>query len=818
MQTTPAPAVIAAHAPTMRARLTPLAFAIHMGCVTLLTASYSGSVQAGAAVAYDIPAGPLDAALTRFAQQSGVAISVDAAKLKGLRTPGLRGSYGVEEGFAILLHGSGYAMVRTSAGYTLVPAPQQPVSEGAEGPVVLSEVAVEATATAELPGDRPKPYAGGQVATGGSVGILGNKSLMDTPFSITSYTRELIQNQQASTLVDLIANEPSMRSTNPKGGRFEQFSIRGFRLFNSDVGFNGLFGLIPTYTVPVEGAERVEVLKGPNALLTGMAPSGAVGGAVNFVSKRADDAPLTQVTASYGNESQAGLHADVGRRFGQDNQFGIRLNAVRQDGDTSFTDQSVERGVAMLGLDFRGEKVRLYGDLLHQERRGTAPMERVAVANGAEVPDADKIGSNFAQKWTYANTIDTTGLVRGELDLTEDTTTYAAFGAKRGRYDFMRMAPVTVNSLGNFTARARKFLRDEDAVSGEAGIRTVNIVTGPVTHAVNLNASVFKLQFGNADALGSNITSNIYNPADVDKPSITLSDTVPRSGETELTSFALTDTLSFLQDRVQLTLGARQQRVVVKAYDEATGVKESEYDKNALTPAVALLVKASDRISLFGNYIEALSQGPTPPSTADNSDEVFAPTKTKQVEAGVKFDWGRLGSTFSIFRIEQPSGFTDASTNVFSVNGEQRNTGFEWSIFGEPTSNTRILGGLMWLDGELTKTANGQFDGNTAVGVARINANLGGEWDTPFLPGMTLTARLIYTGDQYLDQANTREIPDWTRMDIGARYVFETSGKTVTLRANVENLFDERYWESASDLGLSFGTPRTAIVSATIDF
>ena len=142
-------------------------------------------------------------------------------------------------------------------------------------------------------------------------------------------------------------------------------------------------------------------------------------------------------------------------------------------------------------------------------------------------------------------------------------------------------------------------------------------------------------------------------------------------------------------------------------------------------------------------------------------------------------DHHRLGSTFSVFRIEQPSGFTDASTNVFSVNGEQRNTGFEWSIFGAATANTRILGGLMWLDGELTKTANGEFDGSIAVGVARINANLGGEWDTPFLPGMTLTARVIYTGDQYVNQANTQEIPDWTRMDIGARYVFETGGDTI---------------------------------------
>lgn len=782
---------------------------------TFIPAASAG--ESASTRSYQIPAGSLGRNLVNVAADAGIALSFDPALTEGRSSPALTGNYTVREALNRLLAGSELELVARSDGsYTLKKAPV-PVSTNAEEATTLAEVSV--AASPELPSEHLAPYAGGQVARGGRIGMLGNKDVMDTPFSITSYTQELIQNQQASTLGDLVANEPSMRSTNPKGGRFDQFSIRGFRLFNSDVALNGMFGLIPTYTVPVEGAERVEILKGPNALLTGMAPSGAVGGTVNLVTKRAEDTPLTQVTASYATESQAGLHLDVGRRFGQDNQWGVRLNAVRQDGDTSFSDQSIERGLTTLGLDFRGERARLYGDLVHQERRGTAPMERVAVANGAEVPDADRIGSNFAQKWTYANTVDTTALVRGELDLTENTTTYAAFGARRGRYDFLRMAPVTVNSSGNFSARPRKFLRDEDAVSGEAGVRVANIVTGEVTHAVNLNASVFKIQFGNADARsGSNIISNIYNPIDVAKPTISLSDNVPRSGETELTSFALTDTLSFLQERVQLTLGARQQRVVVKAYDEATGAKDSEYDENTLTPAVALLVKANAGISLYGNYIEALSQGPTAPLTADNPGEVFSPTKTKQLEAGVKFDWGRFGSTFSVFRIEQPNSFTDASTNIFSVNGEQRNTGFEWSIFGEPTANTRILGGLMWLDGELTETANGKFDGNTAIGVAKINANIGGEWDTSFLPGMTLTARIIYTGDQYLNQANTQEIPDWMRMDIGARYVFQSGGKTVTLRANVENLFDERYWESASDFGISFSTPRTALLSATIDF
>ncbi len=72
--------------------------------------------------------------------------------------------------------------------------------------------------------------------------MLGSRDFMETPFSITSYTSDLVKNQQARTLGELIASDPSVRATNPAGGRFEQFTIRGFSLFNSDVAYNGLYG------------------------------------------------------------------------------------------------------------------------------------------------------------------------------------------------------------------------------------------------------------------------------------------------------------------------------------------------------------------------------------------------------------------------------------------------------------------------------------------------------------------------------------------------------------------------------------------------
>ncbi|MCP6133547.1 TonB-dependent receptor plug domain-containing protein, partial [Klebsiella pneumoniae] len=113
--------------------------------------------------------------------------------------------------------------------------------------------------------------------------------------------------------------------TNPAGGRFEQFTIRGFSLFNSDVSYNGLYGILPTYSIDMEMADRVDIIKGPSQLINGISPRGSVGGGINVVPKRAGDKPLTEFTGSYASGSQVGGAVDIGRRFGEGEQFGLRF-------------------------------------------------------------------------------------------------------------------------------------------------------------------------------------------------------------------------------------------------------------------------------------------------------------------------------------------------------------------------------------------------------------------------------------------------------------------------------------------------------------
>ncbi|MBS7463416.1 TonB-dependent receptor [Pseudomonas syringae] len=763
--------------------------------------------------AYEVPAGSLSAALTRFAGQAGVNLSVDPALVNGRNSSGLSGEFAVEEGFARLLQGSGLQLMPVGEqAYTLIPAPES-ASAGLQ------------LAPTSIVGDSGvtdgQEYAGGQVARKGSQGMLGSRDFMETPFSMTTYTKDAVKNQQARTLGDLIASDPSVRATNPAGGRYEQFTIRGLSLFNSDVSYNGLYGILPTYTIDMEMAERVDILKGPSQLINGISPRGSVGGGINVVPKRATDKPITELTTSYASKGQVGAAVDVARRFGEDDKFGIRFNGVKQSGDTEWDHQSVDRDMAVLGLDFRGDRLRLSTDIGHTERDTDAPQERVQVGANAKVPNANDVRDNYAQSWSKARTKDTFGAVNAEYDLSDSVMLYGGVGARKSNHDFLRHAVSVINDAGDFSVQPRDFTRDENVRTATAGARSW-FTTGPVSHEVNLAASYFYMDFENGGARYAAAPSNLYNPVDTPTPSNPTRTDSKVYTENRFSGVALTDTLGFFEDRLLLTLGARWQRVKVDDWtDDVKG--DTAYDEEKVSPSGGILYKVTDDFSVYANYMEGLSQGKIAPSTSVNEDQIFPPFVSRQVEVGAKYDLGSFAFTASVFRIKQPAYDTNTTSRVFGPNGKRRNDGVELTMFGEPMKGFRLLGGVMYIDSELTNTVNGTFDGNRAPATPKYNVNLGAEWDVPGVNGLTLTGRGIYTGSQYLDQANSKSIDSSERFDVGTRYAFKVDQKDITLRANVENVMNKYYWSSAgasddSEPGLTLSTPRTYLLSATVGF
>ncbi len=109
-------------------------------------------------------------------------------------------------------------------------------------------------------------------------------------------------------------------------------------------------------------------------------------------------------------------------------------------------------------------------------------------------------------------------------------------------------------------------------------------------------------------------------------------------------------------------------------------------------------------------------------------------------------------------------------------------------------------------------------DRKDAVGVPKVSVVINGEYDIFAVPGLTLTGRISCFGEAQADIANTQSIPGWTTVDAGARYSTKISGNKVTFRANIMNLANKDYWNSVSRSFITMGAPRTALLSATIDF
>jgi iron complex outermembrane receptor protein len=692
----------------------------------------------------------------------------------------------------------------------------------------VATVVVSASADASAQG-LPSSYAGGQVARGGRIGLLGNVDIMDTPFNATNYTQALIQEQQARSVADVVQNDPAVRVARGFGNYQELYVIRGFAVNSDDMAYNGLYGLLPRQFVASELLERVEVFRGANSFVNGAAPGGGgIGGMINLVPKRAPNAPLNQVTVGVESGGQAYASFDLARRF-DDNRGGIRINAARRDGDTAVDRESRELNLFSVGLDYRGDNYRLSADVGFQEHQLDNARPSVTVGAGLAVPSAPDADSNFAQPWTHSNERDTFGTLRAEVDLAPNLVGWAAFGARNGSEFNALASPTTTDNAGNATMTRFDNTRYDQSRTGEIGVRG-SFYTGSVKHTVSASASAYEQKSRNAYGMGdfSGWTTNLYRPVDVAPPSPTFftggsMDAPLITHKSILGSYAIADSLSFLDDSLLVTVGARHQRIKDYGYDYNSGVQTSGYDKSKVTPVAGIVYKPLKNVSVYANYIEALQQGPVAAGvniSPGQQGQVFDPYVSRQKEIGVKYDSGKLGMTAALFTTSQPSAYIE--NGVFGVFGEQRNRGLELSVFGMPAKGLRLLGGLTLLDAEQRKTAGGVNQGKDAIGVPDTQLNIGAEWDVPQVSGLSLNARTLYTAKQYADAANSQQLPSWTRLDIGASYLTRVAERDLTLRARVDNVTDRSYWASAGGYPgygyLVLGSPRTVSLSASVDF
>ena len=672
----------------------------------------------------------------------------------------------------------------------------------------LPEVAVTSQHDPEaLPAAAP----GGKAAQGLRLGVLGNTDIMNAPFSATAYTQQAMQDQQARTLGDALQSDPSVRYTTNSGHMLEHFRIRGLDVHGPSVAYGGLYGMAPKGHIPTEMIERVEVLRGPSTLLGGMAPGSNLGGTINLAPKRATAQPITQLTTSYSSDSYVQAHADVGRRFGKEGRLGLRFNGAYGKGETSVADQNKGRRLGALALDYQGDawNVALDAYSSHETiRNGSQAMygltarrdSVVGIGRLVPVPDADV----NAFRGTNGKYNDDGAMVRGELRLAPDWTAHLAAGAVnsqgRGLMFGTRMIVTGDNGAAKgYVYNVDTITRDRVAEIGLHG----NFTTGTVKHTLNVTASALNHKEGTSSRASEGWDQNVYNP--VTPPFPAAPAPAQFTTDTDLRSLAVIDTMALAGDRVLLTLGARLQNV-----RDIDG-----YNESRVSPSAGVLFKPwGDNTALFANYMEGLSPGEIVPYNAGytNEGQSFAPYRTRQLELGVKHRQGTLTHTLSAFQIHRPTLIEAADGSSLYEGGKQRLHGVEWTVFGQIAPTLDLLGGAAYTQSQQRDT------GKDSYGVPGWTANLGLDWATP-LQHLSVGGRVVYTGSQWANSANTLRLPNWHRFDLSAKYQTRWGQTPVTLNAYIENVTGRNYWSGLFSDGYAMpASPRTFRLSATFAF
>lgn len=797
MQTIPAPAATAAHATTMRVRLTPLAFAIHMACATLLSASYIGSAQAEAAIAYDIPAGPLAEVLNRFAQQSGVSVVVDADKVQGLRAQGLKGSYGVEEGFNALLKGSGYAISGTAAGYVLVPAPKQPPAPGAmkkSTEAMLPQVEVRAAAD-DLPGYR--------------VATVRTATKTDTPpldvaQTVNVVNQELIREQRVIRLADALRNVPGVYAGGSEGRR-DQFSIRGFS-GEFDMYVDGIRDM--AYFRDSANTERIEVLKGPAAVLFGR---GSAGGIINRVTKKPTAESVREIQVTGGSWDYRRAEWDLGGAASEN--VNLRLTGAYEKGG-QFRDQlENELGSLAGGVEFKlGPDTTLLA---------TVEWQHHEFMPDRGVPSKDVSISNF-----YGEPFDF-----GERDvLNTGLTLEHAFSADTRfkavvQLNTMDLDAVNTRSTG-LSADGSQVKRNTTWFPKE---RRYAFAQGELTHKTEL-AGIEHLFLAGYEHGWQQADLKVYQ---VTAPNISLNNptyTAPTpvftaASKTFDVDFTGTTDAVYVQD--QMTFSPQWKAIAGVRYDifdqhQDAGlinkVQSAAIDRTdrKLSPRAGLIYQPTPRNSLYVTGSRSFQPKADDLLFSSASNVNLDPTESKQVELGNKNEFldGRLAVNAALYHIVMSNIATaDPNNSGQSIQvGEQVHRGIEIDVTGEPAPGWRVYGGTTWINAEITKS-NDTPEGNRPAGVPRHAANLWLSKDVA--PGWRAGVGAYYVGERYATVANTVTLPAYTRWDAAITY----SVKTFELALNLRNLTDKEYYESATNnFQLAPGVPRSAMLTARYAF
>lgn len=653
-----------------------------------------------------------------------------------------------------------------------------------------------------------------------SVGILGDIDYMDNPYNVTSYNNDTIKKQQTRTVGGFINKyDASVNVLGSDSYAVDLMTIRG--IFVSPIGtsINGLQGMAGYHKIYSNGIDTIQVTKGPSAMLKGASITNAVGGDINLTTKRASYIPLTEFSLSHSSRERYGFNTDISRRFGTDQEWGVRLNSEYHDGDRARKKQDETASLNALAIDYDGERFRVSLDGMLNNSKQSAnrgvlmgdDTKSVASVNG-NLPSPPDGKINFDQRWIKNKVRDRMLMGRIEADLTDSVMVYGSIGYSKNFLSTPTMGNwfVTKNTdskaqFGSFKpGPVSNFETNRKTLSSELGI-TGSHYFGDVMHQWSLAGNFTKYREDVGTSLyaspASCQQSTIYNVKDCkfDVGNLTPFVEINNKINSRFISIAAADRMTFWDDKIQTTIGLRHQQI---NNDTTSNGRLTEKQQSAITPTVGIVFKPIPSMSIYGNYIEALTQGDVAPINAKNAGELMHPYKSKQKEFGVKNEFNSWLLSAAVFEIEKASGFLDHDSLIYSANGKRQNRGLELNLSGEPIEGLRLASSSSWIRSKRIDYDKKGFSNNNTFPAPKFSSKLNVEWDIPRTNKLTILGSIVYTGKAAIDSRNfytgepeLAKIPAWTRVDISLLSSLpNVLGKETNLQLKVENVFNKRYW------------------------
>jgi catecholate siderophore receptor len=637
--------------------------------------------------------------------------------------------------------------------------------------------------------------------------------LRDVPQSVYVVAKEQIQDQLMQSIGDVVRYTPGLSVHQGENNR-DEVIIRGQ---DSSASFylNGVRDDVQYYR-DLYNLERLETLKGPNALIFGR---GGGGGVINRVTKEANFSPLREVSVTGGSFGNKRFSGDFNQPLG--NKVAFRLNSVFEDSrsfrdfvnlnrfaiNPTFTFAPDQQTRITIGYEFaRDRRTADRGITSFQGRPADVPIDTY-YGN----PNDSHVRSNVnILSGTFDRQI-------GKFNV-HNRTTY-------GDYDrgYQNYVPGVVNSLktlvtltGYNNATKRKNLFNQTDLTYVAQ-------TGRIRHTLLAGVELGRQLTDNFrnTAFFNNTTTSVQIP--YSSPTISTPVTFRQSATDADNHLKTNLAASYAQDQmelsrfVQLLVGVRYDYFDLRFHNNRTNDNFRRID-NLISPRLGLVVKPITSLSLYGSYSVSYL-----PSSGDQFSSLTTitlqvePEKFSNYEVGAKWDIRRnLSFTSALFRLDRTNTRSVDPNNPAAIiqTGSQRTNGFEMGLSGNVTRAWSVSGGYSHQDAFITSATASAVVGRQVGQVPHNTVSLWNKYQ--IIPRLGVGLGIINRSDMFVAVDNTVVLPGYTRADAAVFYSF---GEHWRLQGNIENLTNKKYFSNAdSNTNISPGSPRAFRAGLTARF